>query len=142
MIRHAARALCAASLVIAPLALSTPAHAVTTCRVNGVTVTGGTINGTAGSDYITCATVPAGDTVNGLGGDDFIQVTGTVAGTVTGGAGRDYVTVGTVAGTGSVLGDTENDYLRVGTNGNIVNGGAGLDFCRVGTGNPAAGCEY
>ncbi|UYQ65131.1 hypothetical protein [Streptomyces peucetius] len=54
MIRHIVRALCAASLVIPPLALSSPAHAVTTCAVNGRPVTGTTVNGTPGHDLIRC----------------------------------------------------------------------------------------
>ncbi|WP_395364645.1 hypothetical protein ACHGLA_28900 [Streptomyces sp. YH02] len=163
MIRHAARALCAATLVIAPLALSTPAHAVTTCTVNGVSRTGTTVNGTAGPDYIRCATVNAGDTVNGLGGDDYIVVTtGNLNGTVAGGAGRDYILVqsgivngiaggggdgdyiavnNTVAPMGSVFGDSGNDFLRVGVNNGVVNAGLGLDVCRVGSGNPPVGCE-
>ncbi|MET9677184.1 hypothetical protein ABZY68_29445 [Streptomyces sp. NPDC006482] len=161
MIRHIARALCAASLVIAPLALTvTPAHAVTTCTVNGFPVTGTVVSGTAGSDFIRCASVAGGDQVNGLGGSDTIVVTGSVAGLVTGGPGTDYLstpgtisgtvsggdaadylTAGTVAPTGAVTGGAGNDYLRVAANAGVVDGGLGVDFCRVGVGFPPVGCE-
>ncbi|MFD5323239.1 hypothetical protein [Streptomyces sp. NPDC127092] len=163
MIRHTMRALCAASLLIAPLALSTPAQAATTCTVNGTSVTGTTINGTAGADYISCATVASGDTVNGQGGDDYIVITtGDLNGTVIGNAGRDYILVeqgvvnGTAGGgndadyinvnnrvssTGRIFGDLGNDYLRVNINQNVVNGGLGVDVCRVTSGNPPVGCE-
>ncbi|MFI8965465.1 hypothetical protein ACIGO8_25515 [Streptomyces sp. NPDC053493] len=142
MIRHTARALCAASLIVTPLVLSTPAHAATTCRVNGVSVTGTTITGTPGSDYITCDTVDVMNVVNGAGGDDFISV-GTANGPVAGGDGRDYITVGTVGSSGSVLGQAGNDYIRVTTNNGSVDGGlAGLDYCRVTAGNPPTNCEF
>ncbi|MFG2642179.1 hypothetical protein ACGFYP_14565 [Streptomyces sp. NPDC048370] len=143
MIRHTLRALCAAALVIAPLALTaTPAHAATTCTVNGVTVTSANVAGTAGADFISCGTVSAGDTVNGQGGADYIIVTGNVAGTVRGGAGRDYVQVnGSVAATGAVRGDEDSDFVRVGANGGTVNGGLGFDFCRAASGNPPVNCE-
>jgi len=139
MIRNTVRALCAASLIIAPLALSSPAEAATSCRVNGFLVTSGTVNGTPGSDFIQCSTVNAGDTVNGLGGNDYI-VTGDVAGTVRGGSGSDYLQVNNVSPTGQVLGDSENDYIRTGINQNIVDGGGGFNVCRVAGGNPPTHC--
>ncbi|MET7515303.1 hypothetical protein ABZS88_17885 [Streptomyces sp. NPDC005480] len=141
MIRLTARALCAASLVIAPLTLSSPAQAATSCTVNGVPVTSGTVNGTAGSDFIQCSTVNAGDTVNGLGGNDYIVVTGDVNGTVRGGAGGDYVQVNNVSPSGQVSGDSENDFLRAGLNLGLVNGGTGFDVCRVSGGNTPLSCE-
>ncbi|MGW6362678.1 hypothetical protein ACWFR5_47880 [Streptomyces sp. NPDC055092] len=162
MIRNTARALCAASLVIAPLALSSPAQAATSCTVNGIPVSSGTVNGTAGSDFIRCSTVNAGDTVNGLGGNDYIVIAGNVDGTVDGGLGSDYITVqpggivnGTVRGGaggdyvqvnnvslgGQVHGDSEGDYLRTGVNLGLVNGGTGFDVCRVAGGNPPVSCE-
>ncbi|MDV5148993.1 hypothetical protein R1T08_33865 [Streptomyces sp. SBC-4] len=161
MIRHTARALCAASLVIAPLALSvTPAHAVTTCTVNGFPVTGTVVSGTPRSDVIRCASVANGDQVNGLGGSDTIIVTGSVAGLVTGGPGADYLstpgtisgtvsggdaadylTAGTVAPSGAVTGGLGNDFLRVSVNAGVVDGSLGFDFCRVGVGNAPINCE-
>ena len=161
MIRHTARALCAATLVIAPLALTvTPAYAVTTCTVNGVPVTGTVVSGTAGSDFIRCASVANGDQVNGLGGSDTIIVSGSVAGLVTGGPGADYLstpgtisgtvsggdagdylTAGTVAPSGAVTGGLGNDFLRVSANAGVVDGSFGLDFCRVGVGNAPINCE-
>ena len=90
MIRHAPRALGAAGLVIVPPALTvTPAHAVTTCRVSGVTVTGTTVNGTSGSDSPRCDSLAGGDVVNGQGGADPIVTTGAIGGTARGGTGRD-----------------------------------------------------
>ncbi|MEU3691789.1 hypothetical protein [Streptomyces narbonensis] len=157
MIRHSVRALCAASLVIAPLALAAaPAHAVTTCTVNGFPVTGTVVSGTAGSDVIRCASVADGDQVNGLGGNDTIVVTGSVAGLVTGGPGADYLstpgtvsggdssdylTAGTVAPTGAMTGGAGSDLLRVSVNGGVVDGSLGVDFCRVGAGNAPINCE-
>ncbi|MGX1674529.1 hypothetical protein [Streptomyces sp. NPDC055400] len=139
MIRLTARALCAASLVIAPLTLSSPAQAATSCTVNGIPVSSGTVNGTAGSDFIQCSTVSAGDTVNGLGGNDYI-VTGVVAGTVEGGTGSDYIQTNNISSTGRVLGDSESDYIRTGTNLGVVDGGLGFDVCRVSGGNPPVSC--
>ncbi|MEU4068229.1 hypothetical protein AB0F25_38535 [Streptomyces wedmorensis] len=142
MIGHTMRALCAATLAIAPVALTaTPAHAVTSCRVNGVTVSAQNVVGTPGPDYITCGSVPDGDTVNGQGGADYIIVTGSVGGTVRGSAGADYIQVdGPVTATGAVRGDDGNDFIRVGANGNVVDGGLGVDFCRVASGNPPVNC--
>lgn len=164
MIRHTVRALCAASLVVAPLALSSPAHAVTSCTVNGVPRSGTTVNGTAGSDVIRCPSVNAGDTVNGLGGNDDIAIGGPVDGTVDGGTGSDHITVassgsvsgvvagnggddyvtvgGTVTPTGDVLGGTGNDVLRVNVNNGLVDGDGGFDACEVTTGDAPVGCEY
>ncbi|MGA5196633.1 hypothetical protein [Streptomyces exfoliatus] len=167
MIRHTARALCAASLVIAPLALAAaPAHAVTSCTVNGrsAPVVMGQVNGTAGSDYIVCSSVDPGHQVNGRGGNDYIVLTGPTAGTVTGGLGRDYITSrsnvvvsGVIAGneesdylvvdglltaSGAVRGNAGNDYLRVNVNNGTANGGDGFDACQVNTGNPPVNCEY
>ncbi|MDT9690126.1 hypothetical protein Q5762_17630 [Streptomyces sp. P9(2023)] len=123
MIRHTVRALCAASLVIAPLALSiTPAQAVT-CTVNGVPRTATNLTGTPGSDFIRCASVPAGHSVDGLGGNDFIAVDGLVSPMA------------------SVRGNTGSDFLRVNGNAGVVDGGPGSDFCRVATGNPPINCE-
>ncbi|WP_406063218.1 hypothetical protein OG462_32785 [Streptomyces sp. NBC_01077] len=143
MITHTMRALCAATLVIAPVALTaTPAYAATSCRVNGVAVNAQNIVGTPGADYITCGSVPNGDSVNGQGGADYIVITGTVGGTVRGSAGGDYIQVyGSVTSTGAVRGDEGNDYVRVGANGNVVDGGLGTDFCRVASGNPPVNCE-
>lgn len=143
MIRHTVRALSAATLVIAPLALTaTPAHAAVSCRVNGFPVTGTTVVGTPGNDYITCGSLAADDLVRGEGGDDYIVVTGTVAGSVLGNTGRDVLRVyGTVTADGLVHGGDQNDYLRVDTNGGTVDGGTGLDVCRVGSGVPPTGCE-
>ncbi|MFF5971398.1 hypothetical protein ACFY7C_07690 [Streptomyces sp. NPDC012769] len=147
MIRHTMRALCAASLVIAPLALAAaPAHAAT-CTVNGVSRTGAAVTGTAGPDYIVCSGVVSGDTVNGLGGDDYIHIEGQVAGTVLGGDGRDYISApdgvaGGMTSTGRVLGEAGNDYIRTGPNAGVVNGGTGFDYCRVTSGNPPVSCEF
>ncbi|MFJ7069120.1 hypothetical protein [Streptomyces sp. NPDC101115] len=142
MIRHTLRALCAATLVIAPLALTaTPAHAVTSCRVNGVPVTGQSVIGTPGADYITCGSVASGDLVRGEGGADYIVVTGTVAGAVRGNTGGDHIRVdGSVAPGGEVHGGDGNDFLVVGTNAGSVDGGTGVDYCRVGSGNPPVNC--
>ncbi|MFI8324839.1 hypothetical protein [Streptomyces sp. NPDC085529] len=165
MIRHTARALCAASLVIAPLALTaTPAHAATVCRVNGVPASGPTVNGTAGDDLIECSSVDPGHTVNGLGGRDHIVLTGPTAGTVTGGLGRDYITSrsdvvvsgvldgnedsdylvvdGLLAAGGTVRGNVGNDYIKVNVSDGTTHGGLGFDVCRVTTGNPPVNCEY
>ncbi|MFG2333271.1 hypothetical protein ACGFMM_27115 [Streptomyces sp. NPDC048604] len=164
MIRHTARALCAASLVLAPLALSTPAHAVTACTVNGVPASGPVVNGTAGADFIQCASVDPGHVVNGLGGADYIVLTGPVGGTVDAGAGRDSVTAraasvisgtvtggadadyiqvqGVIAAGGAVRGDTAGDYVIVNASQGTTDGGPGLDFCRVGSGNPPINCEF
>ncbi|MGW6398574.1 hypothetical protein [Streptomyces sp. NPDC055134] len=139
MIRHIARALCAASLVIAPLALSSPAQAATDCTVNGV-LKSGNVNGTAGSDYIVCSSVDSGNTVNGLGGSDYIAITGIVNGDVKGGAGSDYVQVNNVSPTGQVLGESESDFLRAANNLGVVNGGSGFDVCRVTSGNVPISC--
>ncbi|WP_418959654.1 hypothetical protein [Streptomyces tritici] len=163
MIRHTARALCAATLVIAPLALTaTPAHAVTSCTVNGSPRTPDpmthTIFGTAGSDNIRCTTVDAGDTVNGLGGNDYIVVSGAVNGDVAGGDGSDYIVTGTVFGAvaggngsdyiqtgavagGLVTGEAGNDVLRTGGNMGVVDGGIGWDSCRTAGGAPPVNCE-
>ncbi|MEU8531309.1 hypothetical protein AB0C77_37910 [Streptomyces sp. NPDC048629] len=123
MIRHSVRALCAASLVIAPLALSTPAQAVT-CTVNGFPRSATNLTGTPGSDYIRCASVPANHSVDGLGGSDYIVIDGSV---------------GTMA---AVRGNTGNDYLQIGgNNAGVVDGGLGTDFCRVATGNLPINCE-
>ncbi|MFF0425672.1 MULTISPECIES: hypothetical protein [unclassified Streptomyces] len=145
MIRHTMRALSAATLVIAPIALTaTPAHAVASCRVNGIPVSGTSVVGTPGPDYITCGSLASGDVVDGLGGADYIRVSGDVGGgaTLRGGTGRDYIRVdGSVGPTGQVLGGDDNDYVVVGPNAGVVNGGAGVDFCRVASGNPPVGCE-
>jgi Ca2+-binding RTX toxin-like protein len=145
MIRNITRALCAASLVIAPLALvTTPAYAATSCTVNGVPRTPDAMNritGTANSDYIVCSSIDTGVTVDGLGGNDYI-VTGVVAGTVEGGTGSDYIQTNNVSSTGKVLGENESDYIRTGTNLGAVNGGSGFDVCRVSGGNPPASCEF
>lgn len=162
MIRHSVRALCAASLVIAPLVMSTPAHAATSCTVNGVPASGPTVNGTAGSDSIRCSSLDAGSSVNGLGGSDTIVLTGPVDGSVSGGPGEDFISVGSssavsgivagddgsdyisvggpVAPSGQVLGGDQGDFLQVAVNGGTVDGGAGLDFCRVNSGNPPINC--
>ncbi|MFD7325214.1 hypothetical protein ACFV9D_29655 [Streptomyces sp. NPDC059875] len=124
MIRHAARALCAASLLIAPLALSTPAHAVVTCTVNGFPRTATNVTGTPGSDFIRCPSIPTGHSVDGGGGSDYIVVDGDVA------SGAE------------VRGNIGNDYLRIsGNNAGIVNGGLGLDYCRVASGTAPINCE-
>ncbi|CAM5330743.1 hypothetical protein ACWD5B_26590 [Streptomyces tanashiensis] len=143
MIRHTMRALCAATLVIAPVALTaTPAHAVTSCRVNGVPVTGTSVIGTPNADYITCGSVGSGDLIRGEGGADYIVVTGTVAGAVRGNTGGDFIRVdGTVAPGGAVDGGDGNDFLRVATNGGTVDGGTGIDYCRVVSGAPPVNCE-
>ncbi|MFD3537688.1 hypothetical protein [Streptomyces sp. NPDC058664] len=164
-IGHTARALCAVSLVIAPLALAAaPAHAVTSCTVNGVPRSGPTVNGTAGSDSIVCPSVDPGHSVKGLGGDDYIVLTGTTAGTVSGGQGRDYVTSrsnvlvtgllqgnessdylvvdGRVAPGGIVRGSTGNDYRGVNANDGTANGGEGFDARQVNVGRPPITCEY
>ncbi|MFF8606254.1 hypothetical protein ACF06X_09970 [Streptomyces sp. NPDC015346] len=141
MIRHTVRALCAASLIVAPLALSTPAHAVT-CTVNGFSRTATHLTGTAGNDYIRCASIPAGHSVDGLGGNDYISVTGTVAqgAEVRGGTGNDYMQVST--NNGLVAGNEGDDYIQVNTNNGVVSGGAGTDSCQVASGNaPQADCE-
>ncbi|MFF3314093.1 hypothetical protein ACFYV5_01100 [Streptomyces sp. NPDC003035] len=123
MIRHTVRALCAASLIVAPLALSTPAHAVVTCTVNGFPRTANVVTGTAGNDYIRCDSLPPMHGVDGLGGNDYIIIDGTVA-------------------SGAfVFGNAGSDYLRVNVNNGSVNGGTGNDFCRVATGNPPVNCE-
>ncbi|MGW6570250.1 hypothetical protein [Streptomyces sp. NPDC054975] len=122
MIRHIARALCAASLIVAPLALSSPAQAVT-CTVNGFPRTADNLTGTPGSDFIRCASVPTGHSVDGLGGNDYIVVDGLVSSGAT------------------VSGNTGSDFLRVGSNAGTVDGGPGFDFCRVGTGTPPVNCE-
>ncbi|CAM5439029.1 hypothetical protein [Streptomyces tanashiensis] len=143
MIRHTMRALCAATLVIAPVALTaTPAHAVTSCRVNGVPVTGTSVIGTPNADYITCGSVGSGDLIRGEGGADYIVVTGTVAGAVRGNTGGDFIRVdGTVAPGGAVDGGDGNDFVRVATNGGTVDGGTGIDYCRVVSGAPPVNCE-
>ncbi|MEV4428624.1 hypothetical protein ACN9M0_28375 [Streptomyces sp. R-07] len=145
MIRHTMRALCAATLVIAPVALTaTPAHATTTCRVNGITVSSTNVVGTAGADYITCGSLAPGDQVSGLGGADYILIGGNVGSgaVVRGGTGGDYITVnGSVAPMGQVLGEADGDYIRVGPNAGAVNGGTGFDLCRVASGNPPVNCE-
>ncbi|ROQ35041.1 hypothetical protein EDD98_4095 [Streptomyces sp. PanSC19] len=145
MIRHMTRALCAASLVIAPVALAaTPAHAVTTCQVNGVTVSSTNVVGTAGSDRITCGSLAPGDQVSGLGGADYISIGGSLGSgaVVRGGSGQDYVLVnGSVGSMAQVLGEADGDYIRTGTNLGIVNGGTGFDLCRVAGGNPPVNCE-
>ncbi|MFB9557926.1 hypothetical protein [Streptomyces roseoviridis] len=163
MIRHSMRALCAAALVIAPIALTaTPAHAVT-CTVNGATVTADVVMGTPGNDVIRCGTVPDGHQVNGVAGNDSISVTGDVAGLVTGGPGSDHITVsgsldtGTVSGNdasdyiavqgtvgpgSAVTGGLGNDILRVNVNNGTVDGAGGFDSCRVTTGAPPVNCEY
>ncbi|MFI8828497.1 hypothetical protein [Streptomyces sp. NPDC053431] len=144
MIRHTMRALCAATLVIAPIALTaTPAHAVS-CTVNGRPVSGGTVQGTDSADYIQCGAVALNEHVNGLGGADYIVINGVVSGTVDGGAGGDYITAGAgTSATGSILGNIGNDFLRVGPNAGTVDGGAGSDFCRVSSGNPPTPpCEF
>ncbi|GGY53347.1 hypothetical protein GCM10010299_69390 [Streptomyces tanashiensis] len=137
------RALCAATLVIAPVALTaTPAHAVTSCRVNGVPVTGTSVIGTPNADYITCGSVGSGDLIRGEGGADYIVVTGTVAGAVRGNTGGDFIRVdGTVAPGGAVDGGDGNDFVRVATNGGTVDGGTGIDYCRVVSGAPPVNCE-
>ncbi|MFD9724453.1 hypothetical protein [Streptomyces sp. NPDC059072] len=136
------RAFCAATLSIAPLALTvTPAHAVASCTVNGRPVTGTTVLGTAGADLIRCGALAPGDRVDGLGGSDYIVITGTVAGTVAGGAGSDHITADIgVAPTGQVLGGDDNDLVRVGPNAGLVDGGTGIDLCRVASGNPPVNC--
>ncbi|MEU6169449.1 hypothetical protein [Streptomyces tanashiensis] len=143
MIRHTMRALCAATLVIGPVALTaTPAHAVTSCRVNGVPVTGTSVIGTPNADYITCGSVGSGDPIRGEGGADYIVVTGTVAGAVRGNTGGDFIRVdGTVAPGGAVDGGDGNDFLRVAANGGTVDGGTGIDYCRVASGAPPVNCE-
>lgn len=122
MIRHTVRALCAASLIVAPLALSSPAQAVT-CTVNGVPRSATHLTGTAGSDFIRCASVPANHSVDGLGGSDYIVIDGLV---------------GPMA---AVRGNTGSDFIRVGGNAGVVDGGPGVDFCRVGAGNLPINCE-
>ncbi|MFI6843097.1 hypothetical protein ACIBJD_00295 [Kitasatospora sp. NPDC050467] len=161
MIRQSVRALCAASIALAPLALSvTPAHAVSSCTVNGVPASGPVISGTSGSDFIRCTLVGVGDQVNGLGGNDNIAVTGPMAGTIDGGTGNDYISTagitgtiaggdgsdfvvvnGTVASTGVVAGGAGNDYVQTGFNNGVVNGGAQSDTCRVSGGNAPVNCE-
>ncbi|MER7517927.1 hypothetical protein [Streptomyces sp. NPDC126499] len=163
MIRHSMRALCAAALVIAPLALTaTPAHAVT-CTVNGQTVTANVVMGTPGNDVIRCGSVPDGHQVNGVAGNDSIEIVGDVDGLVTGGPGSDYITVsgslntatvsgndasdyiivqGTVGAGSAVTGGLGNDVLRVNVNAGTVDGAGGFDSCRVATGNPPINCEY
>lgn len=157
------RALCAATLVIAPLALTaTPAHAVT-CTVNGATVTADVVMGTPGNDVIRCGSVPDGHQVNGVAGNDNISIGGDVDGLVTGGPGSDYVSVsgslntGTVSGNdgadyiivqgtvgpgSAVTGGLGNDVLRVNVNNGTVDGAGGFDSCRVTTGTPPINCEY
>ncbi|MFF0478140.1 hypothetical protein [Streptomyces sp. NPDC004284] len=146
MIRHTLRTLCAATLVIAPVALTaTPAHAVAPCRVNGIPVSGTNVVGTPGADSLTCGSLAAGDVVDGLGGADHIRIGGDVGGgaTVRGGTGGDHLRVdGSVGPMGRVLGGDGGDYIVVGPNAGAVNGGAGADYCRVASGNPAAGCAF
>ncbi|MEU6236998.1 hypothetical protein [Kitasatospora sp. NPDC047058] len=161
MIRQSVRALCAASVALAPLVLcATPAHAVSSCTVNGIPASGPVVSGTPGRDVIRCAYVGAGDTVSGLGGNDDIVVTGPMAGTVDGGPGSDRISTagvsgtvlgadgsdfllvnGTVASTGVVDGGAGNDYLRTGFDNGLVDGGTGLDGCHVSGGNAPVHCE-
>lgn len=157
MLKNSLRALCAASLIVAPLIAATPAHAVTACTVNGMPASGPTVTGTPFSDFISCSSVDPGDTVNALGGNDRILLTGPVNGSVLGGDGRDSVSLtqsgsvgaggvidgqtgndalsirGPVAGT--VNGGAGNDSLQVGVNTGTVDGGAGNDFLQVGVNN-------
>ncbi|CAM5557489.1 hypothetical protein STANM309S_06497 [Streptomyces tanashiensis] len=111
---------------------------MTSCRVNGVPVTGTSVIGTPNADYITCGSVGSGDLIRGEGGADYIVVTGTVAGAVRGNTGGDFIRVdGTVAPGGAVDGGDGNDFVRVATNGGTVDGGTGIDYCRVVSRRPA-----
>lgn len=153
MLKNSLRALCAASLIVAPLIAASPAHAVITCTVNGMPVSGTTINGTSSSDSIRCPSVPAGHTVNGLGGSDSIVINGSVFGSVFGGDGGDSVTVtqsGSVDATGVVDGQAGTDSLSIrGPVAGLVAGGDASDSIMVtstvtldGRVNGGAGDDY
>ncbi|OXM43160.1 hypothetical protein [Amycolatopsis alba] len=128
----AAVALAAGLLVPA----ATPAWAAgSTCTVNGRSVSGTVISGTAGDDVIEClGGLAASATVNGFAGKDTLDFGGQVAGTVNGGTGGDTITVrpdredpapalsGTIRGGGPLLGDLldgDDDIALIATFGDV-----------------------
>ncbi|TVL93548.1 hypothetical protein [Streptomyces sp. SAJ15] len=116
--RWTLRTAAAAAALAMPLAglTATPAHAATSCVVNGRQVTGPAIVGTPGDDVITCSSVDDGDLVDALAGDDAIALTGPVAGGVRGGDGEDAVTLtptGSVEARGSLDGQFHDDRFAL-----------------------------
>ncbi|HEX2317273.1 MAG TPA: hypothetical protein VHJ17_26230 [Thermomonospora sp.] len=96
--------------------LAFPAHAQSTCTVNGVPASGADIRGTEGADTITCSLVLAGTVVDALGGVDTITVTGPVSGQVRAGNGADVLTVaatGRIGQGGSLDGQFDDDRFEV-----------------------------
>ncbi|GHF56586.1 hypothetical protein GCM10010218_42400 [Streptomyces mashuensis] len=160
--RRATRLATVAALALLPsVALgATPAHAVTSCLVNGVAVTGN-VNGTPFNDTIRCSGVDRDTFVDGHGGDDVIILDGVVEGRVFGGDGADHIMVRspgyvegkvngghgpdriditTVQPHGRVQGADGNDTIDVHYNRGIVDAGDGFDFCLVERGHPALNC--
>ncbi|SDT83277.1 hypothetical protein SAMN05216371_8095 [Streptomyces sp. TLI_053] len=119
---------------------ATPAHAATiTCTVNGVPVSGSTINGTEGDSEIICPAIPRGVTVNGGGGNNTIKVNVGGAqyevgnrGTINAGRGDDVIIV--VGGSGAADGAPG----LAGNTGEIYGGGGNETVTVIG-GNGAKG---
>ncbi|MBB5122850.1 hypothetical protein AF335_22070 [Streptomyces eurocidicus] len=95
--RRAGRLAAAAALSLSAVALATPAHAASSCEVNGVTQMGPAINGTAGADDIVCSSVDAVTVVDSMGGDDTFILTGPVDGRIRMGDGNDRVALESTA---------------------------------------------
>ncbi|MGK5545609.1 hypothetical protein ACSNOH_12875 [Streptomyces sp. URMC 127] len=91
--RTARLAAVAAAVFLPATALAAPAHAASSCTVNGVPQPGPVINGTSGRDVITCSFFEQGHVINALGGDDVITFTGSTQGRLNAGDGRDLVTL-------------------------------------------------
>ncbi|MGK5545610.1 hypothetical protein ACSNOH_12880 [Streptomyces sp. URMC 127] len=135
-----------AALVLAGTVLASPAHADSTCTVNGVPVPGPLIRGTESADTIVCADgVDAATTVDALGGDDVITLTGAVSGVVRGGAGDDHVTLTSGTLTGGVESQEGADTLEI--NGVITGhvragqGDDGITATDVGSGGEIRGAK-
>ncbi|MFI9008131.1 hypothetical protein ACIGNX_12975 [Actinosynnema sp. NPDC053489] len=140
----------AVMVLITAFAPALPAHAASTCTVNGANRSGTLITGTSGDDTINCSgNVLSDTTVDGLDGNDTITVQ-TNLGTVNGGIGTDKITISgynyaTANGgpgddtlsalsnetAGNLRGDTGNDTISVttssGINSGAINGDAGND---------------
>ncbi|MFE0042876.1 hypothetical protein [Streptomyces albireticuli] len=114
--RRAGRFAVALVLALPAAVLATPAHAASSCVVNGVARTGPLIVGTPGADTISCSSVDAVTLVDALAGDDAIVLTGLVDGRVRAGDGIDRVLLTSTAeltDRGDVDGQRDPDRFEI-----------------------------
>ncbi|MCQ8774448.1 hypothetical protein [Streptomyces telluris] len=144
-VRRTARlaAVAAALALPATTLATTPAHAASSCVVNGVAQPGPVVTGTPGPDVITCSSLDAADRVDALEGNDIITLTGLTQGRVNAGDGRDLIRLiggATLTPSGDLDGQVGNDLIEL--NGHVhgtVRGGQDSDAITLFPGATTAG---